>query len=172
MKRYTLAFAVLAMAWGLSLPATQTEVSEATARPKETTPMTHTARGAFDVRLDPLPPAEGEAEFSAGRMAIDKTFHGDLEGSSVGQMLVVRTKIQNSAGYVAMERVTGKLQGRSGSFILQHSSTMNRGEPEQAITVVPDSATGELEGLSGRMTIEIKDGQHLYEFEYSLPEAP
>jgi hypothetical protein len=101
-------------------------------------------------------------------MTIDKQFHGDLSATSTGEMLSARTSIENSAGYVAIELVSGILHGRKGSFVLQHSSTMNRGEPMQSITVVPDSGRDELIGLSGNMTIIIKDKQHSYEFDYTL----
>ena len=99
---------------------------------------------------------------------IDKQFHGDLEATSKGQMLAAGTAIEGSAGYVAIEQATGTLHGRSGSFVLQHSGTMARGAGQLAITVVPDSGTGELVGLAGTMAITIVDGQHLYDFEYTL----
>jgi hypothetical protein len=105
-------------------------------------------------------------------MSIDKQFHGDLEAVSKGQMLTAMTDVKGSAGYVAMERVTGTLHGRSGSFVLQHSSTLTRGAPQQSITVVPDSGTGQLVGLAGKMAINIVDGKHSYDFEYTLPAAP
>jgi hypothetical protein len=105
-------------------------------------------------------------------MSIEKLFRGDLEGSSRGEMLSAGTAVKGSAGYVAIERVSGTLQGRSGTFVLQHSATMRRGIPQLSITVVPDSGTGELAGLAGRMTIEIADGAHSYEFEYMIDEAP
>ncbi len=101
-------------------------------------------------------------------MLIDKQFAGDLEGTSIGQMLSYRTAVDGSAGYVAIEEVSGTLMGRAGTFVLQHSSTMNRGIPSQSITVVPDSGTGELEGISGEMVIKIEGGQHFYEFEYEI----
>jgi hypothetical protein len=103
-------------------------------------------------------------------MSINKVFMGDLEGSSKGEMLSAVTSVKGSAGYVAMERVTGTLHGLSGSFALQHSGTMNRGEPQLSVTVVPDSGTGELVGLSGKLQIIIAAGKHSYEFEYSIPE--
>ena len=103
-----------------------------------------------------------------GRMSIDKQFHGDLEGTSKGQMLTGGTPIKNSAGYVAIERVTGTLKGRKGSFILQHTGTMNRGAPSLTITIVPDSGTEQLEGLRGTMTIKIEGGKHAYELNYTL----
>ena len=105
-----------------------------------------------------------------GRMTIDKQFHGDLEAASKGQMLSAMTEVKGSAGYVAMERVTGTLSGRSGSFVLQHSASMTRGAPQLSVTVVPDSGTGELAGLSGNLAIEIVDKKHFYSFDYTLPE--
>jgi hypothetical protein len=105
-------------------------------------------------------------------MIIDKLFRGDLEATGKGQMLVAGTDVKNSAGYVAIERITGTLDGRSGSFALQHSGIMTRGAPQQTITVVPDSGSGELAGLGGSMTIVIEGGKHSYNFEYTLPEAP
>jgi hypothetical protein len=124
------------------------------------------ARGAFDVKTIPQP-ADDEG-VAIGRLLLDKQFHGDLEATSKGQMLAVRTAVANSAGYVAMEQVSGTLLGRTGTFALQHSGSMNRGEQELLITVIPDSGTGELEGLSGTMTIVIEDGKHEYDFEFSL----
>ena len=132
--------------------------------------MSQTAEGAFDVKMVPqsADPAGGE---SIGRMLLDKRFHGTLDAVSKGQMLAMRTPIEGSAGYVAMEVVTGKLGGRYGSFVLQRSGTMNRGVPTLALTVVPDSGTGELTGLSGSMAIDITAGKHSYRFEYSLANA-
>jgi hypothetical protein len=105
-----------------------------------------------------------------GRMSIDKRFHGDLEATSKGEMLTAGTSVKGSAGYVAIERVDGTLRGRSGTFVLQHSGTMTRGVPQLTVTVVPDSGTGELAGLAGRMAIVIADGKHSYDFEYTLGE--
>ena len=106
-------------------------------------------------------------------MSIDKQFHGDLEGTSKGYMLSsAATVVKGSGGYVAMERVTGTLKGRHGSFVLQHSGTMTRGVPQLSVTVVPDSGTAELTGLSGTMTIKIDAGKHSYEFDYTLAEKP
>jgi hypothetical protein len=101
-------------------------------------------------------------------MSIDKQFHGDLEASSKGQMLAVQGDIKGSAGYVAMERVTGTLGGHKGTFALQHTGTMDRGTPTLSVTVVPDSGTSDLAGLTGKMNIIITDGKHSYEFEYTL----
>jgi Protein of unknown function (DUF3224) len=125
------------------------------------------ANGTFEVKLKPQTD-ENVGDPTVGRMSIDKQFRGDLEATSKGQMLAVRGDVQGSAGYVAMERVAGTLAGRSGTFALQHTGTMNRGVPEQSVTVVPDSGTGEMIGLKGKMTITIADGKHSYEFEYTL----
>jgi hypothetical protein len=126
------------------------------------------ASGPFEVKMTPQPPDENAGDAPIGRMTLDKQFHGDLEATSKGAMLAAGTAVQGSAGYVAMERVTGTLNGRSGTFVLQHSGTMNRGTPHLTLTVVPDSGTGELEGLAGSMTIDRVDGKHSYGFEYTL----
>jgi hypothetical protein len=102
-------------------------------------------------------------------MLLDKQFHGDLEAVSKGQMLTGMAAVQGSGAYVAIERVTGKLNGRHGSFILHHLGLMERGVPKLTVTVVPDSGTGELIGLTGDMTIVVKDGKHSYDFVYTLP---
>ncbi|MGB7924457.1 MAG: DUF3224 domain-containing protein [Pyrinomonadaceae bacterium] len=126
------------------------------------------ASGSFEVEMSPQAPEDGVGDPSVGRMAIDKQFHGGLEATSRGQMLAAMTEVEGSAGYVAIERVTGRLDGRGGTFALQHSGTMTRGVPQLTITVVPDSGTGELLGLTGRMTIDIADGKHSYDFEYTI----
>ena len=132
---------------------------------------TQHATGTFDVKITPQKPDNPPAEESkVGRMSIDKQFHGDLEATSKGEMLAVQTETKGSAGYVAMERVAGTLRGRKGSFVLQHSATMDRGKPSLSITVVPDSGTGELAGLTGSMKIIIDAGKHSYEFDYTLPQ--
>jgi hypothetical protein len=123
------------------------------------------ASGTFEVKLTPQTDNQGEG---VGRMWIDKVLHGDLEATSKGQMLAAMTDVKGSAGYVAIERVTGTLQGRSGTFVLQHSGTMNRGAQQLSITVVPDSGTGQLKGITGSMTIQIADGKHSYQFEYTI----
>ena len=133
--------------------------------------MTAHASGTFEVKLSPQGPDDKAEGSSLGRMTIDKQFHGDLEGASKGQMLVAGTDVKNSAGYVAIERITGTLHGRSGSFVLQHSGVMTRSAPQQSITVVPDSGSGQLAGLAGSMTVVIGGGKHSYSFEYTLPEA-
>jgi len=129
------------------------------------------AIGTFDVKV--LPQSDAHAAAAAlGRMSIDKEFRGDLKGSSIGQMLAAMTNVKGSAGYVALETVTASLDGRSGTFVLQHSGTMNRGTPALSVTVVPDSGTGGLLGLSGRFTITNADGTHSYEFDYEFMNAP
>ena len=122
--------------------------------------MKPSASGTFEVNLTPQTPPATSTEATVGRLLIDKQFHGDLDATSKGEMLAVSTSVKGSAGYVAMEVVTGKLQGRSGSFALQHSGTMMRGTPQLSVTVVPDSGTGELAGLAGQMITKIADGKH------------
>jgi hypothetical protein len=131
--------------------------------------MTH-ASGTFEVKL--LPQTDDKnGDAALGRMTIDKQFHGDLEGTSKGQMLTGMTDVKGSAGYVAIEKVSGTLKGRTGTFILQHTGTMNRGVPQLAITMIPDSGTGQLAGLAGNFKVIIADGKHSYEFDYTLPES-
>jgi hypothetical protein len=134
--------------------------------------MTKRANGPFEVKLNPQKPDNVQAEGAKlGRMSIEKQFHGDLEATSQGEMLMAMTEVKGSAGYVAVERVSGRLDGRNGTFILQHSGTMTRGTPELSVTVVPDSGTGGLVGLVGKMAINVEGGNHSYEFEYALPDA-
>ncbi|MDQ2077119.1 DUF3224 domain-containing protein [Marinimicrobium sp. ABcell2] len=127
------------------------------------------AKGTFTVQLDPKesynPGTDGNR---LGRMTIDKTFEGDLKAISQGEMLSARTPLQGSAGYVALEQVSGELDGRSGSFVLQHFGTMKNGKDYLKLEVVPDSGTGKLKGLSGSMSIEIDDGVHRYQFDYQF----
>lgn len=130
--------------------------------------MTKHASGTFEVKLIPQTPEDNVGDPTVSRMALDKQFRGDLEATSRGEMLAVRTETEGSAGYVAMERVAGTLDGRSGTFALQHSGTMTRGVPHLLITVVPDSGTGQFAGLAGQMKINIVEGKHTYEFEYTL----
>jgi hypothetical protein len=126
------------------------------------------AAGSFDVKVTPQKPDTQIARAAnIGRLTIDKRFHGDLEGTGKGEMLASQSDVPGSAGYVAMERITGTLNGRSGGFILQHSATMTRGAPVSSIVVVPDSGTGELRGISGRMTVTVDaEGSHSYEFDF------
>jgi hypothetical protein len=135
-------------------------------------PVTKHATGPFDVKLAP----QGEDDKAEGstlaRYSLDKQYHGDLDATAKGTMLTAGTDVKGSAGYVAIERVTGALNGRTGSFVLQHSGTLTRGAPLQSITVVPDSGTGQLAGLSGKLTVIIEAGKHSYSFDYTLPETP
>ena len=134
--------------------------------------MLRCASGPFEVKLTsqstdaPTPPAEGA---TLGRLTLDKEYKGELEGRSKGEMLTAMTAVKGSAGYVAVERVHGALHGRTGSFALQHTGVMARGEQRLTISVVPDSGTGDLAGLAGKMNIVLADGKHSYEFEYELP---
>lgn len=132
--------------------------------------MTMHAKGPFEIKLAPLAPAYA-GDDALGRMSIDKQFRGDLDAKSEGEMLSVMDATRGSGGYVALERVTGSLHGRTGAFVLQHSATMNRGEPQLSVSVVPDSGTGQLAGLTGSMQIIIDAGKHSYEFVYTLGDA-
>ncbi len=127
------------------------------------------AAGAFEVDLQPLPSfAQGVEGNTLARLSIEKTFHGDLDAKSLGEMLSVRTAEEGSAGYVAIEQVTGSLQGKHGTFVLQHFGMMNRGESRLVLEVVPGSGTGQLVGLSGSMALKIEDGRHDYVLDYTL----
>lgn len=128
-----------------------------------------TVSGKFEVNLQPLAAfAEGSDGIKLGRMSIDKTFSGELSASSKGEMLTAMTPVQGSAGYVAIEQVTGTLAGKQGSFVLQHFGTMQGEDSFLLLEVVPGSGTGELAGLFGKMAIRIEDGQHFYDFEYDF----
>jgi hypothetical protein len=161
---------------GLALIASLAGLAAACAAPAAPVPLTETlmtslhATGPFDVQIAPQPPTAPAETAGLSRMTIVKQFHGDLEAASTGEMLAFRDPTGTSGGYVALETVRGVLGGRHGSFVLQHSSTMTRGEPAQSVTVVPDSGTGELAGLAGRMVIDIAaGGAHAYRFDYTLP---
>jgi hypothetical protein len=132
--------------------------------------VTKQASGTFEVKMNPQVD-DKVGDPTVGRMSLDKQFHGDLEATSKGQMLATMTDVQGSAGYVALERVNGTLDGHRGTFALQHSGTMTRGAAELSIIVVPDSGTGQLVGLSGKMTIDVVDGKHFYAFAYTLAES-
>ena len=165
--------AVLALALVLaaaSVSAAQAQTPGPTTSPtRRAAPMPSHASGTFDVRMTPQ--NEDRAEGTAlGRMSLDKQFHGALEATGKGEMLTAVTEV-GSAVYVAIERVTGTLDGRAGSFVLAHQGTMTRDGQQLSIKVVPDSGTGQLTGLSGRMTITIEGGKHSYGFEYTLPPA-
>jgi hypothetical protein len=130
----------------------------------------HHAKGTFDIKMTPTPADDYADGNSLGRVAADKQYHGDLEGSGKGQMLTATGQVKGSAVYVATERVNGKLGGRSGTFLLAHRGVMNRGAQQLEIDVVPDSGTGELLGIVGKLSINVTpDGKHFYDFEYTLP---
>ena len=128
--------------------------------------MPHHAHGTFTVKVQPLTPAPAEG---LSRFSLDKELHGDIEATSKGEMMGGGDYKQGTAGYVAVEMITGTLNGKHGSFALQHSSTMDQGATKMNIIVVPGSGTGELKGISGTFTIKIENGQHFYDLDYTLP---
>ena len=130
------------------------------------------ASGTFDVVLNPLPLDDKAEDGVSTRLSLAKTFSGDLEGTSRGQMLAAEASVQGSGAYVAIERITGTLNGRRGTFVVQHSGWMSKAGMQLTVTVVPDSGTEQLTGLAGAMTIKIVGKQHFYEFEYTLPDTP
>ena len=132
--------------------------------------VTNHATGTFDVKVTPATLDAEAKDLAVGRMLLDKQFHGDIEGTSKGVMLTAATDVKGSGAYVAIEKVSGTLKGRKGTFTLQHSGTMTRGAaPQLTITVVPDSGTDQLVGLAGTMTIKIESGKHSYDFAYTFP---
>lgn len=133
---------------------------------------TYRAAGRFTVSTKPQQKPDVAPGSSLGRLSLDKQFLGELVASGKGEMLTAMTETAGSAGYVAIERVSGVLQGRRGSFVFQHSGTMDHGEQRLSITVVPDSGADRLTGIDGSFTIKIVDGEHFYEFDYSLPAEP
>jgi hypothetical protein len=152
-------------------PARGRAQSSAAATAQKGTEMTKHATGTFDVKVIPEGTDDKAEGSTLGRMSIDKQYHGELDGTSIGQMLTAGTDVKGSAGYVAMERFTGTLNGRKGSFVLQHTGTMNRSALQLSITVVPDSGTDQLAGITGKLAIIIADGKHSYDFEYALPDT-
>ena len=175
MKNQTVAapaiFACLCLFLGVgstALPRAHSQNPDATQ--KGATVTAH-ATGTFEVKVTPQPSEDKTDAPALGRMTLDKQIHGDLEATSKGQMLTAGTSVEGSAGYVAIERLSGTLRGRTGTFILQHTGTMNRGALQLSITVVPDSGTGQLTGLTGKMDIQITDGKHSYDFAYTLPDS-
>ena len=127
--------------------------------------------GTFDVTITPETLSDTAAQSGLGRLSLDKRYHGALEASAQGEMLSARASVTGSAGYVALERVEGSLDGRHGSFYLQHSGTMTRGVPALLVTVVPDTGTEQLQGLRGSLAIRIEDGKHYYDFTYDIVET-
>ncbi len=150
--------------------AAQTATTQPTQPTSTGTSVTNRAAGTFEVKLNPQALHEKIETATIGRMTIDKKFLGDLVATSKGEMLSAMTGTKGSAGYVAIESVTGTLNGRKGGFVLQHSGTMNRSAPNLVVSVVPDSGTGELVGISGKMSINIMDGKHAYVFDYTITE--
>ena len=134
--------------------------------------MPRTAQGSFEVKTAPLPPDDAIAATSIARYSLDKIYRGDLEGASAGEMIGAGNLAAGRAGYVAVEEFTGTLHGKTGSFALQHSSTMNDGHFEMNIRVTPGSGRGDLEGIAGTLTIIIAAGKHSYSLDYTLPGEP
>ncbi len=132
------------------------------------TPMTHHARGSFTVDVKPLTPAPADG---IARFSIDKQIHGELEATTKGEMFSAGDPKSGQAGYVAIELVTGTLDGKRGSFVLQHSATMDQSGPKMSVKIAPGSGTGDLKGIAGTFDIQIAGGKHSYDLEYSLPEA-
>lgn len=134
--------------------------------------MSHRAEGPFDVTMTPQSESKTEDGLILGRFQLDKRFHGALDATSRGEMLTAMTAVKGSAGYVAIERVEGTLDGKRGSFVLQHSGLMSGSERRLTLVVVPDSGSAELAGLSGEMQIRIEEGgKHFYVFDYRLPDG-
>jgi hypothetical protein len=152
-----------------ALFGTRADAQTATHKPTSTRTMTHVAKGSFNVQIQPQGEPSAADGVSLGRMSLDKTFEGDFTGTGRGEMLSAMTAVKGSAGYVAIERVSGSLNGRRGSFVMQHTGTMTRGAPQLAITIVPDSGTGELTGIAGVFKLRQAEGKHFYEIDYTLP---
>lgn len=132
--------------------------------------MTLSAHGTFDVTMTPTEPPEHQGCTATGRMLLDKQYAGDLTASGKGQMLTAMTDTKGSAAYVAIEQVSGALNGLQGGFVLQHAGTMRGGQDQLSITIVPDSGSGQLAGITGRMVIRIEERKHFYDLDYVLPE--
>jgi hypothetical protein len=156
----------LAIILGMTLACAGHEASASRAKASGTEANV-TARGEFDVKVIPQP-ADDPAAGPFGRLFLDKRFHGELEGTSKGQMVAAGTAVEGSGAYVAFELVSGTLKGKTGTFILQHRGTMQRNVPTMEVTIVPDSGTGELTGIAGSMRIVIEGGKHSYELTYTL----
>jgi Protein of unknown function (DUF3224) len=149
----------------MTTPSSAQPTSEARVR------TSHLAKGTFTVQMKPLSESGFDGgNANLGRMSLDKIFEGDLMGVGKGEMLTAMTQTKGSAGYVAIERVTGTLHGHKGSFVFQHMGSMNKGAQSLSITVVPDSGSGDLIGLEGIFKIRIESSKHFYELEYSLPQ--
>lgn len=133
------------------------------------TPATVRVSGAFNVTMTPAAPAEHEGSTATARMLLDKQYFGDLAATGAGQMLTAVTDTKGSAAYVAIERVSGTLRGKKGSFVIQHAGTMRGGAQQLTISIVPDSGTGQLAGITGTMAIRIVERKHFYDLDYLLP---
>ena len=161
--------ALSSLALAATCASAQTPSSAAPSAQKASVVTKH-ASGPFDVKVTPQPTSD-KSETPLGRYTLDKQYHGDLEATGAGEMLTAGTPVKGSGGYVAIEKVTGTLQGHSGSFVLQHTGTMTNNQPQLSVTVVPDSGTGQLVGITGKMIINMAGGKHSYDFEYTLPET-
>ncbi len=161
------AIATLCVSLGAAAAASSQAHSTVPGAGRKEAVVTSHASGTFDVKLTPQLTAD-KGDPPLGRMAVDKQYHGDLAGTGKGEMLGAGDPAKGSAGYVAMERVSGTLQGRSGTFVLQHSGTMHGGATQLSVTVVPGTGTGQLAGIAGSMSIKIENGQHFYELQYTL----
>lgn len=155
----------------ISFPGAYAQTSALKLRQKDLV-MTSHAVGTFDVKTTPLPPDDATTGTAIGRYFLDKQFHGDLDATGKGEMLGAGDPAKGNAGYVAIEQITGTLQGHTGSFALQHMGTMENLSYKLSVTVVPGSGTGALAGIAGTMVITIADGKHSYAFDYTLPAAP
>ncbi len=161
MKQFMILFGLTLAGLAICVRA---DVMDGASKQKE---KTMTARGTFDVKVTQQP-QDDSAGGPFSRLFLDKKFHGDLDAASKGQMMAAGTAVEGSGAYVAFELVTGTLNGKRGSFIFQHKGTMRKGAYELSVTVVPDSGTDELTGISGSMKIIIEGSKHFYEFEYTL----
>jgi hypothetical protein len=168
--RIAIGLASICLCACLCVPVLARSQAPAANLPQKGTSVSLHASGTFDVKISPLPPEDSTGGAAIGRYSIDKQFHGDLEGISKGLMLSAGDPSTGTAGYVAMEYVTGTLHGRSGSFALQHMGTMDGGKFNLKVIAAPGSGKGELAGIDGTMTITIAAGKHSYEFDYTLPE--
>lgn len=166
------AIAAVCFVFGMGLLASAQTHPQDSSVAKKGAPMTYHAAGTFDVKLVPQGPEDKTEGSTLARLSIDKQYHGDLDATGKGEMLTATTRVKGSAGYVALERISGTLHGRTGTFVLQHSGTMAHGAFQLSVTVVPDSATGQLAGLTGKLTGIVADGMDSYEFDYTLPETP
>lgn len=161
---------ILALFTFALVPAWAFAQSSAAPSAQKESVVTKHASGPFDVKVTPQPTSD-KSETPLGRYTLDKQYHGDLEATGTGEMLTAGTPVKGSGAYVAIEKVTGTLQGRSGTFVLQHTGTMTNNVPQLTVTVVPDSGTGQLAGIAGKMTINMAGGKHSYDFEYTLPDT-